>query len=46
MSEFKNLFQNDTETRKIQPVYLIPDQLEINIFNKQMYDLHGEWMDD
>ena len=28
-----------------QPVFLIPDQLEYNRFNKILYDLKGEWMD-
>ena len=29
----------------IPPVFLIPDLLEYNRFNKILYDLKGEWMD-
>ena len=32
-------------TDKIQPVFLIPDQLDADKSNNPMYDLRGEWME-
>ena len=42
LKDFEMLFEIN---KHAQPVFLIPDQLEYNRFNKILYDLKGEWMD-